>query len=227
MKERNPDQIMLLISIIENGKGRNLLKAYNEYGIRMHYQLHGEGTATSEIMDILGIGTSEKDILLSFAPAAEMTHLLQELRHDFGETHRLKGVAFLLALTAINQMAAFLIGFHQNKDHKGDEKMREQEPYTLILVAVDQGYTDEVMRSARTVGARGGTIVHGRWAGKEIEMPDDHGNIVQEEKEIVAIGVPLEKRNQLMEVLNREFGLRTKAHAVICSLGVDAFVRFG
>ena len=43
--------------------------------------------------------------------------------------------------------------------------MEREDNGSLILVMVNQGYTDEVMNTARAAGARGGTIIRSRFAG--------------------------------------------------------------
>ena len=95
---------------------------------------------------------------------------------------------------------------------------------SLILVTVNQGNTDDVMDTARQAGARGGTVIRARWAG-----PDDtsqfYGISIQTEKEIIAIVTETEKRNAIMEIINKKHGLKGEAGAVVCSVGIDHMVR--
>ena len=71
----------LIVSIVERGHGVAMQKLYTARQVFLHLQCAGRGTATSEIMDILGLGSSEKDVVLSFAPAPTCRALLQELKH--------------------------------------------------------------------------------------------------------------------------------------------------
>ena len=73
---RKPEQMSLIMSIVERGSGSKLVKLYNEQQVFTHLRCEGAGTATSEIMDILGLGSSEKDILLSFTPLSTARALL-------------------------------------------------------------------------------------------------------------------------------------------------------
>ena len=54
-----------LVSIVERGKGKAIINLYNKEGVNYHYQTIGHGTATSEIMDILGLDSKDKDIVIS------------------------------------------------------------------------------------------------------------------------------------------------------------------
>ena len=71
----------LIVSIVEQGHGAAMQKLYNTRQVFLHLQCAGRGTATSEIMDILGLGSSEKDVVLSFAPGGACHSLLREHRH--------------------------------------------------------------------------------------------------------------------------------------------------
>ena len=64
------DQMKLLVSIVERGHGVAMQRLYGKYQLFLHLQCAGRGTATSEIMDILGLGSTEKDVVLSFASQA-------------------------------------------------------------------------------------------------------------------------------------------------------------
>lgn len=101
-----------------------------------------------------------------------------------------------------------------------------QEKSSLIMITVNQGFTDDVMATARKAGARGGTVVRGRWVAKE-EVERLEGVTRQDEKEILLIVVPREVRNSVMEAVNANHGLQSEAGAVICSLGVEQIVHLG
>ena len=64
----NQDEIkrtMVLLSTVESGKGKKLMHTLNGENIKMHMQTVGDGTAPTEMMDILGLGTNSKDIIIS------------------------------------------------------------------------------------------------------------------------------------------------------------------
>ena len=52
--------LRLIVSIVERGTGIAIQKLYSQHQVFLHTQCLGKGTATSEIMDILGLGSSEK-----------------------------------------------------------------------------------------------------------------------------------------------------------------------
>ena len=98
---------------------------------------------------------------------------------------------------------------------------------SMILVTVNQGYTEAVMDTARKAGARGGTIIRGRWAGDESFAQSSGITTLQEEKELIFIVAPTEIRNRIMDAVAKTHGLRTEAEAMVTSIGVEQLVHLG
>ena len=98
--------------------------------------------------------------------------------------------------------------------------MKNEHKYSLILIAVNQGYTDAVMQSARQAGATGGTIIRARLASDET-AEQFHGFNLHSEKEIVAILAADTIKGSIMNAVNAEFGLKSEAQGMVLSLPVD------
>jgi len=234
----------VIVSVVERGKGKKLMEIYNKEGVNFHYQTTGHGTATSEIMDILGLDSKDKDIVISISTRSRVEALVERMQDELRGAADTRGVLFDLPLTGMSnyvvtalsiQMGVpqdkFALGVRQDKetsdgtDMKGDGKdmaaMLAEKKYSLILITVNQGYTENVVDLARGLGARGGTVFRARWSGDEIY--EKHGVNQQTEKEIVAIVTPKELRNSIMDAVNKQYGIRSKAQAAVCSLNIDHF----
>ena len=218
-------RLVMIVSIIERGNGNKLTKLYDQEQVFTHMRCEGTGTATSEIMDILGLGGSEKDIILSFAPAGTALNLLEKLKDDLHDLCPGRGIAFMVAMEAVTNLLAASIGA-RTKLEKDRAYEDMQEKNSLIMITVNQGFTDEVMSTAKEAGARGGTVVRGRWVTMD-EIEQMKGLTLREEKEIILIVVPREIRNSVMEAVNTHHGLQSEAGAVICSLGVERMAHLG
>ena len=94
---------------------------------------------------------------------------------------------------------------------------------TLILVTCSRGCMEDVMETAKKAGARGGTVFKARWTGME-DVEESYGLTLNEEREIVAIVVPTEIRNDVMEAVNAKHGLKSKSEGMICSMAVDHMI---
>ena len=90
----------------------------------------------------------------------------------------------------------------------------------LILVTVNQGYTDAVMDTARRHGARGGTILNARGVVKE-DTAHFFGITVRADKEILMMVVEKTIRDRVLNAIYKEMGMAKKAKGIAFSLPVS------
>lgn len=216
-----------VVSIVDRGRGKDLIRLYTGQDVFLHCQCAGRGTATSEIMDILGLDSSEKDVVLSYTTGAAADSLLEALDTDLRGSAGASGIVFDLSLTGLNNLVASAIQYKtEHKKGNGGDQMEQGGGSSLILITCRRGCADAVMDTAKGAGARGGTVIKARWAGLE-GLEESYGLEFQAEREIVAIVVPTEKRNGLMDAVNAAHGLKSEAQAMLCSLPIDRIVRLG
>lgn len=222
MSDKKEDQIMIITSIIERGKAKAYMDMLEKKDIFFHMQTVGAGTASSEMMDILGLGSSDKDIVISYAPRKNIEILAADLANDLGSGMRFGGLLMVLSTSAMSKLTAEIILQKTNTtDLKGDSSaMNSEYQHSLIFINVNPGYTDQVMHTARKAGATGGTVIRARMANtsQKSHMAELH---IQAEREIIAILAPDTVRNQIMDEVNKEFGFRSEAKGVVCSVPVD------
>ena len=217
-------RIVMLFSIIARGKAKRYMDALRNKGIEFHIQTTAVGTAPSEMMDIFGLGTNDKDIVVSLASEQLVDSYVTELTKNIGTNAGYGGLMMCFDLSAINRLTAELVmrANRGNSETEGEKKVKEANTnkHQLILITVNQGYTDAVMQTARKAGAMGGTVLRARLAGTE--RFEHFGSMVeQEEKEIVAILSPCGVAAEIMEEVNRAHGLKSEACGMIMALPVD------
>ena len=208
MKDLKIEPMKLIVSIVERGQGRNMIELFNGQRLTHHLQCAGKGTATSEIRDLLGLDGVEKEVIVTVGRGTMVNRVMRDL----------KAMAHVTALAI--QMNV------QNEVGRVDTMTEEGMENSMILVTVNQGFTEEVMETARKAGARGGTIIHARWAGSE-SVEEFYGITVQQEKEVIAIVSSAAKRKEIMEAINRNHGMKTEACGTVCSLAIEDIVRLG
>lgn len=221
-----PESAKLIVTIVERGQGDLVQRLYTERQIPWHYRALGEGTASSELLDVLGLGGTERDVLLSLASRGPAERLMRLLKEDRPESLRAKGLVFDMSLTGMNNIVATALERQSRQQpEKGGLPMEKQTDSSLILLIVNQGHTADVMNTARAAGARGGTVLRARQSDGG-EAGSFFGLELREEKEIVLIVSSGETRGAIMETVNKKHGLKTPAGAVILSLPLDHMVRF-
>ena len=221
------EAMKLILSIVERGQGAALVRLYRKRQAPIHIQCAGKGTATSEIMEILGLGSSEKDVVLSFAAASAAKKLLHDLDNELRGRTGGAGIVVSIPVSALNSLVANLAAYHaESLKEKEEDREMERTENSLILVVCARGCTDDVMTTAKAHGARGGTVIKGRLSGRK-ELEQAYEVELRAEREIVAIVVPTSLRNPIMEAINTEHGLRSEAQAALCSLPIEQIVRLG
>lgn len=219
----------LIFTIVERGQGklmREFLRA-PAYQIRAQWQTKGRGTASSELLNILGIGTPERDVLFALATAQSAAHLFYSLSDGLGANTHARGIMCCLPLSAVNGLLAAALNHLETLETEiGGEPMEYETRYSLIMALVNPGYTDDVMATAKAAGARGGTVLRARWTGDDA-VHDIMGITIQAEREILFIVSPHRDRAAIMEAINTKHGLRDQPQAIVCSLPVEHASRLG
>jgi len=218
------ERMMLLLTITRRGEGTDIVNNLSVRGISWHFRAIGQGTASSEMMDILGIGSREKDIIISLAVKKAAESFCAELENNpqLGKGH---GIMMVIPLNAVNSLTAVVANRAAEKitQQEVDKTMKNQYKHSLVIIAVNRGFADEVMDVARKAGATGGTVIKANLADNL--SGEVLGFTMEEERDVLAIMVPDTIRDTLMENVNKEFGMRTNAQAVLCSVGVDKAMR--
>lgn len=195
-----------------------------ESALPIQYRLGGEGTASSEIMDTLGLGSIDKAVLVSTVPRSFGRRMLELLHTRLRLDAVNSGIAFTLPLTGGNRLLLRLMqqtAAESGDPHNGkDDSSMAERNYALVTAIVNRGYSSEVMEAARAAGAGGGTVVHSRSIDSEAASAF-WGLGVQEEKELVLILAPQEDKTAIMSAISARCGTLQDAKGLVMSLPID------
>ena len=204
---------------------------FKDDGIPLQYTvMHGQGTASSEILDMLGIGSTDKTITLGVMPRVLAEDILVKLHRELKMGTVNSGIAFTVPITAANNFVVkMLTSMSEESDiaqERKDENSMADSKYSMIIAFVNQGFSDTVMDAARSAGAGGGTIIHTRQAFNE-DTVHFWGIEVHDEKEIVIILAANETKTAIMQAIGEKCGIKTEAKGVILSMPVDSVMGLG
>lgn len=216
-------RIMALLSIVERDKGTKLIKVLEGIKTRMNFQCVGFGTAPTEMMDIFGLGSNDKDIIISLAAENTVKDMMSNFGEYFESHSKFGGLMIILNTSAASRVLTELLTHNiGNAFEKGNGAMKNEHHNNLIIISVNEGYADNVMQVARKAGATGGTIIKGRLADADTELAAELNNTdIDEEREILVILAPLNTSKQIMEDVNREFGISSKANGIITAIPTE------
>jgi nitrogen regulatory protein PII len=203
----------------------------------LSFVCNGSGTASSEIIDLLGIGATVKAVFFCLAQSADTPHIIQEVRRALGARSAGAGIAFSVPLGGVSarifamfeEAARQAAADAQSAKEAGGKGPATQEDRSvkaieinngMIISILNRGNSDAFMTAARKAGARGGTVISARGISQEV-MKKFFGISVQDEKEIIIILADKDTVVPVMDAVKSDFGPSSKAAGVIFSLPVD------
>lgn len=197
---------------------------FKEGNVPIQYIFHAQGTATSEIMDMLGLDGVDKNVLMSMMPKPFADEMLKKLRKRLHLGMPNTGIAFTLLMSGGSGHVVKMVESLEPEEkrillERNEADMTENE-YSMIMVIVNQGFSEEVMNAARPMGASGGTVFHSRRIGTQEAMKFWKIS-VQEEREVVLILAQKEDKLAIMQEIGKQCGMKSKAQGIIMSLPVD------
>ncbi len=212
---------MILLSIVERDLGKKLIKELENINIKVNFQCVGSGTAPTEMMDIFGLGTKDKDIIISLGTENAVKDMMANFGTTFVSHSKYGGLMIVLKVSAASRILTEILSFNNDKNsEKGNGPMKNEHHNNLIIISVNEGYSDDVMHIARKAGATGGTIIKGRLADIE-QFADISKNNVDGDREILCILAPLKTSAQIMEDVNKEFGTTSAANGIIVAIPTE------
>ena len=95
-----------------------------------------------------------------------------------------------------------------------------EKKFELVVCIVNAGYSENVMKAARSAGARGGSIVRGRGSANP-ESEEFFGVTIRPDKEIVLVLVTADIKDAVLKTIYKNAGLSTEGAGIVFSLPVS------
>lgn len=213
-------QMMILLSIVGQGRGQKLIDELVRLNVKMNFQSVGLGTAPTEMLDIFGLGSNDKDIIVSLAARSEARSIMSNFGEVFPSHSKFGGIMIFLEVSAASRLLCELLNYNNENKEKEAVNMHNEHHNNLIIIAVNEGYSQDVMNAARKAGATGGTVIKGRLADTEhfAELIDSKAT---QEREMLCILAPPKISKQIMEEVNSQFGMTSAANGVIFAVPAE------
>lgn len=231
-RELLPRMFVFITREEEERKLENMVDALH---LPIFYQCRGKGTATSEMLDLFGLSGTTRIITIGILPRFMVPELFFEAEQHIPLRQRGGGIAFTIPITGMQSPVFRMLneesvpaGMQQMEERKKFEmtEMCEKSRYSMIWVAVANGYSDDVVDAAKSAGAGGGTILKGRRRNSE-RVSQRLGISMQEGQEFILIVVPKEKKAPVMAAISESCGLKTPAHGMVVSFPIEDVLGIG
>ena len=93
-------KLKLIVTVVDRPKAEFYMDVIGGFEVNCQMLMSGQGTARSEIVDLLGLNP-EKAVILSVAREDRVTEIMNTLEKKFETVRNGKGVAFAVPLSSI------------------------------------------------------------------------------------------------------------------------------
>ena len=225
-ENKNPS-FRILMLIAHSKLTEKAMKLFEKSNLPVHMQFFAQGTASSDMLDILGLGGIEKDVLFTIVPKSVADNMLRTIYLDLELSQKNSGIVFTLPLSGINsmfmKMNEQLLSDNTNITPKEVSNNMNEGKYSLITATVNQGFCEDVMNAARAAGARGGTYFHTNSMISK-DAKENRGADFQEERETIMIIASNDTKLEIMRAISHNCGINTKAQGIVTSLPIDSIL---
>ena len=217
-------KLRMLVLITTPKMADKATELFDVNSVPIHYRVGAEGTATSDVMDILGLGTSEKRMFICSLEKAVADTMLLKLYKALRIGAVNSGIAFTLPISGASKLV-FRMNESEGKEEteRKDKRAMSENKNAMICAVVNRGYSEDVMVAARAAGAGGGTVIHSRSVVDDSALPHVGADLA-EEKDIVIIVANAETKLAIMQAISEKCGIKTEAKGIVYSLPIDNVV---
>ncbi len=211
-------ELYYVIAITDHERGEAMNALYRASGLRAILSLPGRGTATSEHLAIYGLDATEKYVISAIGSGAEAEGLIKAAKRKLFIDIPGNGVMLTVPLKSVagGKTLAYL-----TDEQKTGGAPRMDFEHELIIVILNEGYSDFVMDAARAAGAGGGTVLHAKGTGGT-RGEKFFSVSLADEKDMIYIIAHKDEKAAIMRSINEQAGPGSKAGAICFSLPISS-----
>ena len=216
-------ELYFILTILDRGKARVMSHLHREaevpFELPFQIEFLGRGTASRSQLDFYGLEATEKVALVCIADTAKTQALFAAAKQRLYIDIPGNGIMMAIPVKSVGGGQTLRYLTNGETQDKGVPQMNFT--HELIMIILNQGYTDDVMDAARAAGAGGGTVLHAKGTGAEYARKF-LGVSLAEEKECILIVSETGSRSAIMEAIAKNAGPATPAGAIAFALPVSA-----
>lgn len=211
-------ELYYVIAITDHDRGEAMNTLYRAAGLRGILSMPGRGTATSEHLAIYGLDATEKYVISGVGNGDEAEGLIKSAKRKLFIDIPGNGVMLTVPLKSVagGKTLAYL-----TDEQKTGGAPRMDFEHELIIVILNEGYSDFVMDAARAAGAGGGTVLHAKGTGGT-RGEKFFSVSLADEKDMIYIIAHRDEKAAIMRSINEQAGPGSRAGAICFSLPISS-----
>ena len=214
-------KVYMMVTITNRSIGSRMLSFYKENELAVNLNMLGAGTANSDVLDYFGLEATEKAVMFAVVTREMWRKLKRGLQKKMNIDVPGTGIAFIIPFARNKKKKALQFFTDRQNFEKEEESILKETEYELIIVILNQGYSNLVMDAAREKGAGGGTVIHAKGTGME-KAEQFLGVSIAAEKEMIFIVTKSKGKNDIMKAIMEKAGMDSKAKSIVFSLPVTS-----
>ena len=229
----------LIVSIVPHNSGELVTNVARQAGANGGTIFMGRGTAQNNIIQLLGLGDTSKDIVYVLVEDKDLKNVVCKIIEECSKKKSHFGVLFTLDVSAFfksgngggncganeKSRGASTYDLSGNENlNNGDDSMTNS--YQMINIIVNKGYAEDAMAAARKAGASGGTVISARGTAREGDAKFFGVEIVPE-KEMLMILVPDEKKDDIINAVSSLDCFKKAGSGIVFSNAAADFTLLG
>ena len=213
-----------LISVVNPGAMDRVCEIAAALDLPQTVTLLGHGTAVQSMLDLLGIESTEKRVIMTVANPEKTRKFIKEMRRQV--YIGIPGHGIIMAVPIKSVGGGKTLAYLNNGEQQSARYTPElSDRYELIVIVANEGRTDQVMNAARAAGATGGTVLHGKGTGSQNKK--FYNVSIAAEKEVILMVAPSDRKAAIMQSVLHHAGPDSEAGAILFSLPVSEVAGFG
>lgn len=212
-------RIYWMVTITGRDQGERFSSMHKSEKLPVILVTLGKGTASSEVLDYLGLEESDKIVLFTAVTGEVWKQVKKGMETKLNIDVPGTGISFIVPVSSMGGKKTLQFLLAGQEFEKEEETVLKETEYELIIVVSNFGYTNMVMDAAREAGAGGGTVIHAKGTGME-KAEKFLGVSLAAEKEIIFIVARTEKKKKIMKAVMENAGMESKAKSIVFSLPV-------
>lgn len=211
-------ELYVLFSIVNRNIGGKLIEIHEKAGLTIVLSTLGYGTARTEHLLLYDLEQTDKVITISVVSKESLEQLINMAKHELYIDIPGNGIMMAVPMKSISGGKNLEYMTHGQIVGGGVPNMDFK--HELIIVILNEGYSDTVMDVARDAGATGGTVFHAKGTGGK-KAEKFYGVSLAEEKDMIYILSSVGKKTKIMQEINKHCGTDTRVGAICFSLPVS------
>ena len=122
-KEKNiaPNKLMLLVTIVQKGKGTFFADFLKTFDVNLQICVVGTGSANDDLIEFLGIKDNKRTVIFSVVKESKVKSIMEALEERFHTIDKDTGIAFTVPLSSVIGKLSYGILSNDERMLKGEK----------------------------------------------------------------------------------------------------------